>query len=679
MTASVDQTLASVKPVKLGAEHEVDLALPVFSAAERFTSTLAKAECDNVDEDLGLPVLCTMRQDVSNPVGLALTFGSGRDQELGSASDDGEEEHDDVGGGESVLLSNLQAPIAAPGHLGGLATGAFFVAAPSSGNLAQFIKSIRRAPPGSTAVRLPQNVLDLFTFGDSPELLRGTPVTTALQNFAAIFGSSAGSARTHNLSRQVRMLDTFVSHNWVTSRWSKYLVLLLHFNFRIAVIVYSICSASFVFLNLYANAPVYKPTYAYPEAVLGVPLCIPVAMATLLFLREVMPKHLPCGRFVFVDKVCIHQTDADLKRRSIEKLGAYLCESNEMLVVFTENYLRKLWTTYEMACFLTLHHVEKLVVLPPESATNFLFAVFCIYAQQVLSLGSRAVLQVDILVVILVDQMVTLVFISVYFAKARQFARTRATDLASISNFAVRNCTCFDEADRAVVYKNIADMIRWTNLQLGTAASEEACLDAFDEQVRLTLPDALAKAMPKSIMTPKHEFFVSILFFLPDLIDAVGGLAHGMPWRHLAALAATKLFLIGYGGPVTLRVLNFCGSCRLDLRGKCNLAFSLCACLLALILVGVFVLLPLEICWRLGRASDTGLTIVSVFSGIVSAATMLALFGPVGSLHRRLRLRQWCQTICIGCKSVSLSMAQCVCVHCVRSSAMWGPRPEAAW
>merc|ERR1719506_1574523 len=55
---------------------------------------------------------------------------------------------------------------------------------------------------------------------------------------------------------------------------------------------------------------------------------------------------------VFLDKTCIHQTDISLKRAGVLKLGAFLTSSSRMLILYSDVYLKKLWTVYEVACFL---------------------------------------------------------------------------------------------------------------------------------------------------------------------------------------------------------------------------------------------------------------------------------------------------------------------------------------
>ncbi len=45
------------------------------------------------------------------------------------------------------------------------------------------------------------------------------------------------------------------------------------------------------------------------------------------------------GPVVLLDKVCIHQTDKDIQRAEIERLGAFIHASDEMVVLYSDVYL----------------------------------------------------------------------------------------------------------------------------------------------------------------------------------------------------------------------------------------------------------------------------------------------------------------------------------------------------
>ena len=86
-------------------------------------------------------------------------------------------------------------------------------------------------------------------------------------------------------------------------------------------------------------------TRAHPKLyALAVFTTIPV-FSIVLFVAGDIVHRAACLRnpTIFLDKTCIHQTDALRKKAGIEKLGAFLFHSRRVLVLFTDLYLKKLW------------------------------------------------------------------------------------------------------------------------------------------------------------------------------------------------------------------------------------------------------------------------------------------------------------------------------------------------
>ena len=77
--------------------------------------------------------------------------------------------------------------------------------------------------------------------------------------------------------------------------------------------------------------------------------------------RVRVPHHNPV---IIIDKTCIHQVDKELQAKSIKKLGAFLRMSSHLVIIYTSVYLKKLWTVYELACFLALHPGENPTIIP---------------------------------------------------------------------------------------------------------------------------------------------------------------------------------------------------------------------------------------------------------------------------------------------------------------------------
>ena len=83
-----------------------------------------------------------------------------------------------------------------------------------------------------------------------------------------------------------------------------------------------------------------------------VPALPGLAFATILLWGHALPGFsVDC----FLDKSCIHQTDLALKKQAIDSLDIFLRFSERMLVLYSPEYLSRLWCTYELATFIKLH------------------------------------------------------------------------------------------------------------------------------------------------------------------------------------------------------------------------------------------------------------------------------------------------------------------------------------
>jgi hypothetical protein len=74
---------------------------------------------------------------------------------------------------------------------------------------------------------------------------------------------------------------------------------------------------------------------------------VPFFVGTVVFLLTFFfwqPRSL-----IFLDKVCIHQTDMEKKARGIDGLGGFLRKSRQMLLLWDPSYFTRLWCTFEVA------------------------------------------------------------------------------------------------------------------------------------------------------------------------------------------------------------------------------------------------------------------------------------------------------------------------------------------
>lgn len=198
-------------------------------------------------------------------------------------------------------------------------------------------------------------------------LLRGAPLWQVMSRGAVVFSSCDGSAEDYERSQPTDSVDYFVSHVWAASRIAKYFALVYTFTLSPALCVGFVAAAIGCALTVLGALPAVGDTgisdlpradgnSMYPLApwsgVFGVcalvlaPAGISSASRLAAWLRLVRP------RLLFVDRLCIHQTDHNKRRAGIEALGGFLNVSRRMLILWSPGYFHRLWCCLEVAAFL---------------------------------------------------------------------------------------------------------------------------------------------------------------------------------------------------------------------------------------------------------------------------------------------------------------------------------------
>mmetsp|Transcript_36016 Transcript_36016/g.99281 ORF Transcript_36016/g.99281 Transcript_36016/m.99281 type:complete len:656 (+) Transcript_36016:94-2061(+) len=190
-------------------------------------------------------------------------------------------------------------------------------------------------------------------------VLRGTRAYSALSFFASVvrdrshqffFDSEAQGDGNYALSFATRSLDDFWSHSWHALMRHKVITMLLHYNGFPAVATSVVAAVTGVVLSCAG---------VLPKVCLHVPVLGDVNLsiwATLfgIIVFTVVLVFWRSSRKVFLDKVCIHQTDPELKKLGVEGIGVFLRYSRTMVVFWDPSYTTRLWCIYELAAFLSL-------------------------------------------------------------------------------------------------------------------------------------------------------------------------------------------------------------------------------------------------------------------------------------------------------------------------------------
>jgi len=185
-----------------------------------------------------------------------------------------------------------------------------------------------------------------------PELLRAVPLQVCLQgsgkhwkrSLKSTNGASAG-VNSFGLSRRTEQIDYFFSHDWETSRFLKWLTLLVMFNSPAAAI--SLLIVTGLISTCAALGGEGVPQWLLP--------CLPLfPMLTyaviLIFWQKIRSRWKE--PMVFLDRLCIAQHDMALKEQGIRGLGCFLSKSRNLTILWSGRYFSRLWCLYELASYL---------------------------------------------------------------------------------------------------------------------------------------------------------------------------------------------------------------------------------------------------------------------------------------------------------------------------------------
>lgn len=397
-----------------------------------------------------------------------------------------------------------------------------------------------------------------LSFEGCEHLLRGSPLGQIMSRGGEVLSSSAGSAATYRMSQQVDGLDVFLSHNWVIGRVNKFIAVALEFNFNLAVVVTVILMVPVAVGCAFKIMPVDAPFVEAPTgtAFLARLVVGPVFMLSLLFGRDLRCMHRS-GPQVFLDKTCIAQESLTEKLNGISKLGAFLVKSSRMTVLYSEVYLTKIWTVYELACFLTTHPVEDLRIVPVSQAYIFFVICTCMWLYNLSSAALRVFTHVE-----RVNYIMLLVFLPFFVVSQRRWAKRRVEMLERLRVFDVRDCTCAVESDRPVVYGNIALLI-----QASLQVDSEMALDAFNVIVREQLPAALADSLGRFAFEYKHYAALGWIFAGGSLLDSFERFSDGTSGMLVVAYVVVMTAWAFAFFPVLLILVEALGASLLHLCG----------------------------------------------------------------------------------------------------------------
>ncbi|CAJ1404868.1 unnamed protein product [Effrenium voratum] len=176
-----------------------------------------------------------------------------------------------------------------------------------------------------------------------------------------------------NASAETDSVDVFIGHSWSAGRWEKFLAVCLFFNLDLAV-RWSLGTCLVAAAILLARAREGMTGLGGSPLALPCLVYLPITVFFVVFFCGQHLRGLPLlGCFgvggqrstsVWLDKLCIHQTNMDLKAEQIAALPVFVARSSRMLVLWDETYFERLWCNLELATFARHGGAEKVELLP---------------------------------------------------------------------------------------------------------------------------------------------------------------------------------------------------------------------------------------------------------------------------------------------------------------------------
>ncbi|CAE7621381.1 unnamed protein product [Symbiodinium sp. CCMP2592] len=159
--------------------------------------------------------------------------------------------------------------------------------------------------------------------------------------------SSAGDAAFAG-TEPVSHVEVFISHTWGSPRWLKYLGICYFLNMGLAV-----KAAVTAWLLAVVGLMVFKVTKMFcgKQYLLLLLTEFPVLVFfVFFFFGQSLSRGLWAPTF-WLDKLCIHQTNQNLKAQQVAALPVFVARSTRMLVLWDDTYFERLWCNMEMATF----------------------------------------------------------------------------------------------------------------------------------------------------------------------------------------------------------------------------------------------------------------------------------------------------------------------------------------
>ena len=189
----------------------------------------------------------------------------------------------------------------------------------------------------------------------------------------------------------------------------------------------------------------------------------------LMFLGTYLFGHLLYPRRFWIDQVCVHPSDPEVKARTLEAIPAFVAQSKQMLVIWDDTYWQRLWCNYEVAVYVKASSARPIrfvpVWMPLWVLSSFTFFTLMCF----LSVGGTQSYQLDLdsTLSFMVSYMMNDVPVDVvsagicalpcFWLGVRKVQKHELM-LNQMKHFDIRSTECTVESDRIVIQQQIVNL-----------------------------------------------------------------------------------------------------------------------------------------------------------------------------------------------------------------------------
>lgn len=384
--------------------------------------------------------------------------------------------------------------------------------------------------------------------------IRGVSEANHARHMIKLFRQSSGDASDYELSEDVQGIDVFLSHSWRAPWRFKILSILWYMHQRDAVII------SFAAVAIGVGLTLITPWESVPHwhftAIDGdrweYGLTMYLGVVGFLFALRAGNRFKSEGRFFFLDKCCIHQTDITKMQDGIAGLGRLILNPKRLAIFWDRSYFTRLWCVYELAIFLgsgkhTAANVDFSPLFVPKIVLTIFFqAVLSYLALDVFSgLGINDALRSQFpehdpeATFMVFYILINLVTSGVLMQQLVEFQVDRAEMWQQLQRFSVEDAQLTDENDRPIIYADIEE--KWAD------EDGKHALRNFNEYVRSSVATEVRTVVGTSSSVPYASLLMAFLPHTWRAIDCAlgpeppGRRLHGLLFLSTAACLAYPL------------------------------------------------------------------------------------------------------------------------------------------